>query len=386
MARYAVAGLAAAALLFWTARLHADSAYGAAAALSLLLGAAFGAVLQRSRFCLASAFRDLFLNSDRRPMLGVLAALAAGSLGYLLVFGAQLPDPSRYLPPTAHIAPAHVHVLGGGAVFGLGMTLAGGCLSGQLYRLGEGSLSAPVALAAAFPGYWLAYAVWSPVYLAVVSTGPVVWLPQKLGYGGAAALQLAAFAGLAAFLLWKLPGLPPRERGALDLPGALRRTFVEGWPLWVGGLAVGALASAAYFRVAPLSTTSELNRLAHLAGRALSIAPAELAGLGAIPGCRPQATGGLFTQNALFVVGLVAGALTASLLAGEFRVRAPKPRTLALAAAGGLLMGFGAMLSLGCTVGTFLSGAMAFSAHGWVFGGGLALGAWGGTRILRRLA
>ena len=43
---------------------------------------------------------------------------------------------------TAHVTPANGHLLLGGFSFGLGMVLAGGCISGQLYRLGEGSLVA----------------------------------------------------------------------------------------------------------------------------------------------------------------------------------------------------------------------------------------------------
>ena len=41
-----------------------------------LFGLGFGFVLQRSRFCFASAFRDLFLLGDARVMKGIIAGLA----------------------------------------------------------------------------------------------------------------------------------------------------------------------------------------------------------------------------------------------------------------------------------------------------------------------
>src|SRR5687768_860620 len=41
-----------------------------------LFGLAFGFVLQRSRFCFASAFRDLFLLGEARVMKGIIAGLA----------------------------------------------------------------------------------------------------------------------------------------------------------------------------------------------------------------------------------------------------------------------------------------------------------------------
>jgi hypothetical protein len=386
MLRFAAAGVLAAGLAWGASRLHAHEAHGRAASFTLLAGAAFGVILQRSRFCFAAAFRDLFLLRDRRVALGVLAALASGSVGYLVVFGAQLPDPSRYLPPTAHVAPVGFHLLLGGLSFGTGMVLAGGCLSGSLYRLGEGSLVAPTALAGAVLGYGIAFHAWEGIYLKAVAAGPVVWLPRSLGYAGALVVQLGVLAALAALLLWKCPGLPPRPGEAATLRSALRRTFVDGWPAWVGGIAVGALATFAFFRTSPLGVTSELGRLSHLLGKRYGLVPAELLGLNKLPGCRPVDADVSLTPNAIFVGALVVGSAVAALLAGEFKWRLGRPRTHALAAAGGVLLGFGAMVSLGCTVGTMLSGIMAFSLSGWLFAASLAGGAWLGTRLLRRLA
>src|SRR5436189_5200068 len=180
MIRAVAAAAVAAVLLFWALRLDDGTTSGRAAAFLVACGAGVGFVLQRSQLCFTSAFRDLFLLRGRRAALGVLAALAAGSVGYAVLFGAQLPDPSRYLPDTAHIAPASPVVLLGGLSFGVGMVLAGGCISGHLYRLGEGSLVAPVALLACIPGYWLAFSLWNFFYLSFISTAPLIWLPARL--------------------------------------------------------------------------------------------------------------------------------------------------------------------------------------------------------------
>jgi uncharacterized membrane protein YedE/YeeE len=354
---------------------------------TVLAGAAFGFVLQRSRFCMASAFRDLFLAADRRRALGLLAALAAGTAGYAVVFGAWVPDPSGgYVPPQTHVAPAGWHLLVGGAAFGIGMVLAGGCISGQLYRLGEGSLAAPVALAGALAGFVAGLASWNFFYLHSAATAPVVWLPQKLGYAGALTLQLAAFAGIAAVLLWKFPAALPRTPETPTLAGVLRRVFRDGWPPVAGGAAIGILATIVYLRTVPLGVTSQLGTLARRAGGKLGIVPDRLLGLEEMPGCRAVVGETLLTDNGLFVLALVGGSLVGALLAGEFRIRRPRPRTCLLALAGGALAGFGAMISLGCTVGTLLSGTMAMSLSGWVFAAGLLGGTWAGATILRRLA
>jgi uncharacterized membrane protein YedE/YeeE len=354
---------------------------------TVLAGAAFGFVLQRSRFCMASAFRDLFLAADRRRALGLLAALAAGTVGYAVIFGAWVPDPSGgYVPRQTHVAPAGWHLLVGGTAFGIGMVLAGGCISGQLYRLGEGSLAAPVALAGTLAGFMAGFASWNFFYLRSAATAPVVWLPQKLGYAGALALQLGALAALAAFLLRKFPAPPPRTPEPAGLTGVLRRTFRDGWPAAMGGAAIGLLAMIVYLRTVPLGVTSQIGTLARWAGGRLGVVPDRLLGLDGLPGCRAVVGDTLLTDNGLFVLALVGGSLLGALLAGEFRPRAPRPRTCLLALAGGALAGFGAMISLGCTVGTLLSGTMAMSLSGWVFAAGLLGGSWAGTAILRRLA
>ncbi len=388
MTRYAAAAALAAVLAWGALHVHNDPTRdGRAASFSILSGAALGVIFQRSRFCFTSACRDLFLIKDRRGALGVLAALAVGSVGFMVVFGARLPDPGRYLPDIGHLAPANWHLLLGGACFGLGMVLAGGCVSGSLYRLGEGSLVAPVTLLAAVPGYWLGYLFWEFVYLNAIATGPVVWLPKHLGYAGALGLQLAVIGGLAALLLWKYPALPPRPGDTPSIRSVLRRTFVTGWSAPLGGLLIGILATFTLLRTAPLGVTSELGRLSLRSGQKLGFLPAKITGLGQFRSCSQiEETGALLGDGALFVITLVAGSAVAALLSGEFRWRVGKPRTYLLAVPGGLLIGLGSALSLGCTVGTLLSGIMAFSLSGWVFAAGLLGGAWAGGRILRRMA
>ena len=199
-------------------------------------------------------------------------------------------------------------------------------------------------------------------------------------------MQLGALAALAALLLWKCTALAPPPSEPIYLRAALRQVFVEGWPRWVGGIAVGAIGTLAFLRTKPLGVTAELGRVSRELATSLGIARGELLGIDGLAGCRPLASGAGLSPNGIFVIALVAGSLLAALLAGEFRLRVGRPRSFALAAAGGVLLGFGAMISLGCTVGTLLSGIMAFSLSGWVFGLGLLAGAWAGGKLLRALA
>ena len=85
-----------------------------------------------------------------------------------------------------------------------------------------------------------------------------------------------------------------------------------------------------------------------------------------------------WTNNGLFILGLVLGSLASAIFSEDFKIQLPKVNEVRNSFVGGLFMGFGSMIALGCTVGTLLSGIMAASLSGWIFlvfcGAGLYLG------------
>ncbi len=347
---------------------------GARLSLSVMFGATFGFVLQRSRFCFFCMFRDWYDERDPRGLIGLLLAIGVGAAGYALIFGAWLPDSSSgRLPPTAFIGPVSLVLVAAGIAFGAGMTISGSCVSAHLYRLGEGSPTAPFALIGTAIGMAVGYLTWNSLYTSTVVTAPAVWLPAALGYAGSLAVSAAVLAGLAALLLRSRRPEQPRQADANG--SVLHAIFVTRWPAWVGGLAIGGLATVAYLRVAPLGVTAEIGARARQAADAFGILPARLEGLDTLRGCVAAAGDALLTPNGLFVAGLVLASFAAALIAGEFRPAAPRPAHAVKGIAGGLLLGWGAMTGLGCTVGTLLSGTMAGALSGWVFGAALFAGA-----------
>lgn len=355
---------------------------GTRLALSLTFGALFGFVLQRSRFCFYCQWRDFLVAGDPRGMLGILAALAVGSVGYAVVLGAWMPDPTgTRLPSDAHIGPVGPVLVLAGAAFGAGMAVSGSCISAHLYRLGEGSPTAPFALLGTALGFGVGFASWNPLYLASVSEAPVVWLPRHLGYAGSLALALALLAALAWPLLKRLPEPAPALRGR----NPLQAVFRGRWPVWLGGLAVGAIGTLAYLRVGPLGVTAEIGGRARQAAGAFGLLPERLEGLDTFRGCATALREAVLTPNGLFVGGLVLAAFAAALAAGQFRPAWPTRGQAARGLVGGVLLGWGAMTGLGCSVGTLLSGITAGALSGWVFGIALFAGAAGTLWLGRRL-
>lgn len=329
---------------------------------SLLSGAAFGYVIQRSRFCFYCISRDFIERREARGLLGLIAALAVGLLGYHAVFGVFVPDAaSGRLPPGAHIGAISWALVFGATAFGLGMALAGSCISAVLYRIGEGAFSGLVVLPSVLLGFLLGFYCWNTVYLQFMQQSPTIWLPATLGYSGALLAQLTALAGLAILLL-KFA----RDKAQLATT-PYQAIFMQRWPAYVGGILVALIATLAYLRVAPLGVTAELGSISRSLGSGLSSFPERLEGLDTLRGCATVVKESLLSNNGVFILALVAGAFAAALPAGDFNPSLPKLKELPRLIAGGVLMGFGAMLALGCTVGVLLSGIMASALSGWVF-------------------
>ena len=339
-------------------------------ALAALFGTAFGIVLQRSRFCFFCVSRDFYERRDVRGLLGIVVALAVGIVGYHLVFGAFLPVPAPgRLPPQAHIGPISWVLAAGAFSFGLGMALSGSCISAHLYRLGEGSVLSPFALLGTLFGFFLGFRSWNTLYLAAMQEAPIVWLPHHLGYSGSVLLQLFILTAVAIWL-WRQHRKQAIATG--DNPWQRR------WPTYVGGILVGFIGVLAYFRLGPLGVTAELGSLARTTADSAHLLPTRLEGLDTFSGCATRIKETLWSPNGAFIVALVIGSLAAALSAGDFKLRRPQLFEVVRALLGGILMGWGSMVALGCTVGTLLSGIMAGAASGWLFAvfmfGGLWLG------------
>ncbi len=82
-------------------------------------------------------------------------------------------------------------------------------------------------------------------------------------------------------------------------------------------------------------------------------------------------------------IGIILGALLATLLASQFKIKKIKSKKQVVAAVlGGLLMGYGARIAFGCNIGALYSGIASLSLSGWVFALFLGLGAIVGSKLL----
>jgi uncharacterized membrane protein YedE/YeeE len=284
------------------------------------------------------------------------------------------------LPPGAHIGPVSWALLAAGLAFGLGMVLSGACLSGHLYRLGQGYTRAPFALFGSLVGFGVAFYSWNWLYVRAIAQAPTPWLPGLLGYGGALAVHLGVIGLMALLLLPRLPWLPAQPPRVVTFRWVSERIFVERWNPLITGALVGAVGTFAYLRVEALGVTAQLGTITRTMLADTALLPAHLYGLDALAGCATEVVRTV-TDNGWLIAGLVLASLAAALVGNHFQLSPLTARSGGTALLGGVMMGWGAMTALGCTVGTLLSGISAFALSGWVFAAALYAGVWLGIRL-----
>ena len=157
------------------------------------------------------------------------------------------------------------------------------------------------------------------------------------------------------------------------------------WAYWVGGLGVGLIGALVIVRMRPLGVTATLGSAARSWAQGQGLIPERLHGLDGFAGCATAPTAQWLTPNAALLGGLVAGAFMAALASRQFAPRWPTWRDAARGLSGGVLLGWGAMTGLGCTIGTLLSGTMAGALSGWVFGASVLAAVGAGLAIKRRI-
>jgi uncharacterized membrane protein YedE/YeeE len=326
---------------------------------AVAIGFMFGFAMQRANFCSASILSSVVLDKDRRGVTGLGLAVFAAMIGFavmtLLGWMTPNPKPMKLLPAIA-----------GGTIFGCGIVLAGGCVSGSLFKAGEGRLTSILALVGIGIGTNLAGpGLLGPARKALISATAGVKVPAGIDRAAGISFGTLALAvGIAGFLALMILALrrkPAHPKGPL-----LDRLVSSGWSYAAVGIFIGVLGWVSY-----LSSSA--------CGRdyPLGVTHGVMALFSALTGGQT----GIVWWLLLLCLAIVAGSAASAWLRGTLALRSAEASTLLIALVGGVLVGAGAVTGSGCFVGNFLSGFALLSLHSLLFGVFAVLAAWA-TAIL----
>ena len=353
------------------------------APISLMIGVSLGLLLERGRFCFFCIYREGIEEKNTTPFLSILVAIASGSVGYAIIFGQFLPDTSTdSLPPAAHIGPVSWPLVLSALTFGIGMSLSGACISGHLYRIGQGYLRAIPALIGVLVGFVIAFLTWNWLYLRAIADAPTIWLPHTFGYAGSILVTFLALIAIAIFAIRKGKNSEPIRSQPIAILTPLniyRKLIVERWSPITTGALVGIVGTFAYLRVEPLGVTRQLSTSARTLMENRNIGPDSILGLDRLAGCIAVVSEAI-TNNGWLAIGIIGSSFAAALAGGRFKLSKLTFKNSIASLIGGVLLGWGSMTALGCTIGVLLSGTQAFALSGWVFFLFSFLGVWLGIK------
>lgn len=322
--------------------------------LAFALAFVFGAIAQRVNFCTMGAISDIVNFGDWQRMRMWILAIAVAIIGTAALQASGLIDTGKSIYASARV-PWLSHIVGG-FLFGFGMTLASGCGSKSLIRAGTGNLKSMIVLVfLAAAAYMTLKGVFAPMRVNGLDT-----LRWDVGAKASDLPTLAMAAGLAGSVrVW----LPLIVGGVLLASIFANRDFRSTPELIVGGLVVGAVIVGGWYVSGHLGylpedpQTLEEKFVATNSGHIESfsfVAPTAYT-LELLLLWTDQSR--VVTFGIAGVLGMLVGSATMALATRTFRWEGfGSVEDVSNHVVGGILMGFGGVTALGCTIGQGLTG------------------------------
>jgi uncharacterized membrane protein YedE/YeeE len=314
---------------------------------AFILAFVFGAVGNRTNFCTMGAVSDWVNMGDTGRMRMWLLAMATALLGSAALQAAGLIDLSKsiYRAPSL----AWLSHLVGGFLFGVGMTLGSGCGSKTLIRVGTGNLkSLVVYVFLGIAAYMTLRGLFGAFRVNVLDRVAIA-MPQGQDLGalvGTSHALLAALIGgaMLVFIYWS------REfRSSLDhtLGGVVTGlVVVGGW--YVSGVLGHVAEDPETLQEAFVATnTGRMESFSFVSPMAYTLEYLMLW----------TDKSKIVTYGIASALGVIAGSAAYALATKSFRWEGFRDaEDTANHVVGGMLMGFGGITALGCTIGQAISG------------------------------
>lgn len=379
------------------------------------VGFLFGFFMERSDLCGASSFSEVVLMRDKGKVWGLWVAIAVS----MVFFAAGAALGWVKLSPKPLLWANYVI---GGIIFGVGTVLAGGCVSGCLFKAGQGNVNSLAALAA------------MPIGMSAVAYGPLAGLDKALtSYvikaDGGGSVTLSSVTGAPYWLLaviilgaTAIAGILWNKRPEKVIAGmritkddvpVSERVLFRRWKPWHSGIAIGVLALAAYMSSAAsgrnygLGVTHGVLNVFDLAiespvksvfappkpvedktgpRKDLSQAPKAHAKAPAAVAAPPAAPAPAPLRKVVWwlvgvVVFVVIGSHISARMRGNFKLSPKPPDEMIIAFIGGLMVGGGAVMATACVIGHILTGVGLLSLGSVLFAVVVVLSNWATTYV-----
>ena len=310
------------------------------------IAAVFGFVANKTHFCVMGAISDVIHMGSKGRVGAWLLATGIAVLGTQALQLAGIIDvgESRYLGPNF----MWLSYILGGVLFGIGMTLAAGCGQRNLVRFGGGDLKAfVVLLVMGVSAYMTLRGLFGIVRINLVDPASVdlaeLGLRDQSMVSALQSLTGIDSGRLVRGLLTVLIG------GGLLAYAFKQRALRESMDNILVGVVIGACVIAGWyvtgflgvddFDPVPVESMSFISSSGNSVNYLMSF------------------TGATINFGIALIFGMIAGSFVYALISRNFRIETFSNRAQMVShLVGGALMGFGGILSVGCTIGQGVTG------------------------------
>jgi uncharacterized membrane protein YedE/YeeE len=352
-----------------------------------------GAVVNKTNFCTMGAVSDMVNMGDYGRFRAWLLAIAVALIGMVVLEQLGLVAPADAFPPYRAGQLIWAENILGGLMFGVGMTLASGCGNKCLIRVGGGNLKSVMVMlviaviayfmVSPFPGsdqtlMTLLFYDWlRPL---AIDLGPSQDLGTLVAGEGGLSARLVIGLVLGLGLLW-----------VVFRAADFRRSFDN----ILGGLAVGLAVLAAWYVTS--NVTLDLDGESYSLRQYVQdwsfladspegkpadsrpLSPQSFTFINPMGQTLGWAAGGfagsLLTFGVMALFGVIGGSLLWALLSRSFRIEwFSSAGDFANHLVGAVLMGFGGVLAMGCTIGQAVTGISTLALGSFLTFGAIVLG------------
>ncbi len=313
--------------------------------LGFLAALVFGAVANKTHFCIMGSISDWINMGSKTRFRAWMLALGITIVATQSMYLAGWIDihESIYLTPSF----GWLGYIAGGVLFGIGMTLGAGCGQRTLVRVGGGNLkSLVVLLVLAITAYMTLRGFLAPVRINVIDAAALDLGNSGLANQGMPNL-LSAMTGIDVTTLRVF--LVILFGGGTAWYAFKDKTFRGSFDNILAGTTVGIVCAAAWYITGVVGNDdfepTPLEGISFIApvGNALNYLMTY--------------TGSTIGFGIAVVGGMIAGSFIYAIVSGTFRIETFTTRgDMINHLVAGVLMGFGGVLSLGCTIGQGVTG------------------------------
>jgi uncharacterized protein len=317
-----------------------------------------GAISARTQFCTLGAVSDIVNMNDWSRMRMWVLAMAVAIIGAQALYAFNLVDLSKsfYTRPTV----TWLSYIIGGAMFGVGMTLASGCGSRTLVRIGGGNVKSLVVFVflgvAAYMTMKGLFAIWRVASIDKVAV--------DLAANGVATQEVGALVAAMLGISKKAAQISVAAivAGAMMIWVLYSRDFRRSLDGWLGGLGYGIAVLAGWYLTAHIGYAENPDTLEMTFFATNSRAAESLTFVA--PAAYSLELLMLWSDKSLIVtfgiasaVGMIVGSFAYSIIFKRFRwegfANVSDTRNHII---GAVLMGAGGVTAMGCTIGQGVTG------------------------------